>query len=30
VLVYDYMHQGSLDKVLHGKHWDEIHHIFYP
>jgi serine/threonine protein kinase len=20
VLVYDYMHQGSLDKVLHGKH----------
>lgn len=30
VLVYDYMHQGSLDKALHGKHHYEICDIFHP
>lgn len=30
VLVYDYMHQGSLDKALHGKHHDEICDLFHP
>ena len=30
VLVYDHMSKGSLDKALHGKPQDIIHHLFSP